>query len=63
MILTIVTAGLIAGTTGIALAGDIQQRKENQQDRTTPPESNGPRSRTLVTPDRSRIYKIVTAHV
>jgi hypothetical protein len=33
MILTMVTAGLIAGTTGIACADDIQQRKENQQDR------------------------------
>jgi hypothetical protein len=33
MILTIVTAGLMVGATGIASADDIQQRKENQQDR------------------------------
>ena len=33
MILTIVTAGLIVGTTGIGLADDIHQRKVNQQER------------------------------
>jgi hypothetical protein len=33
MILTMVAAGLIAGTTGITFADDIHQRKENQQKR------------------------------
>jgi hypothetical protein len=40
MILTLVTAGLISGATGV-FAGEIQQRKENQQDRIANGVKNG----------------------
>jgi len=33
MILTMVAAGLVVGTTGVAFADNIHQRKENQQER------------------------------
>jgi hypothetical protein len=43
VILTFVTAGLIAGTTGITFADDIHQRKVNQQERI----GNGVKNGTL----------------
>ena len=43
MILTMVAAGLIVGTTGITFADDIHQRKVNQQERI----GNGVKNGTL----------------
>ena len=43
MILTMLAAGLIAGTTGISFADDIHQRKVNQQERI----GNGVKNGTL----------------